>query len=78
MKDLGNYKIIAIKDAPIPIQPWGGLDRAYYKGDIFNLRISNGMYIIYHPILDEEMEVNKNNFLSLDDFRDNQINKIID
>lgn len=78
MRDLLKLdKLIAIKDAPIPIKFFGGLDKAYFKGDIFTYQIHKGMHIIYHPILNMNMHIDIDNFMLLNDFRDQQIDKLI-
>ena len=78
-------KVIAIKDAPIPKNGYYSngvyLDRAYYKGDVFDLSLSEDCgskyyMVIWHDKLQAEMEVNKDNFISLEEWRNSQINKI--
>lgn len=85
-------KVIAINDAPIPKNGYYNngvyLDKAYYKGDIFSV-IGGGylggvsvigyfdFLIIYHDKLGAEMEVSKDNFISLEDYRNQKIDEII-
>ena len=80
-------KVIAINDAPIPSSdPYltsSGiyLDRAYYKGDIFECidddEVSTNHILIYHNIIGCKMEVTKSNFMSLDNWRESKINEIL-
>ena len=87
-------KVIAIKDAPIPKNGYYSngvyLDRAYYKGDVFDSYFlrpqytnwgskpsSSGFMVIWHDKLQAEMEVDSNNFITLEEWRNSQINKII-
>lgn len=83
-------KVIAIKDAPIPKNGYYSngvyLDRAYYKGDVFDLSLnedwgskpsSSDFMVIWHDKLQAEMEVDSNNFITLEEWRNSQINKII-
>jgi hypothetical protein len=74
-------KVIAINDSPlITLED----ELAYYKGDIFELldetpsRINNRDYIlIYHSKLESNMLVDTQNFITLEEWRELQIDKII-
>jgi hypothetical protein len=79
-------KVIAINDAPIPKTGYYSgdiyLDRAYYKGDVFDLSLESkssysGFMVIWHDKIEYEMEVDSNNFITLDEWRNSQINKIL-
>jgi hypothetical protein len=77
-------KVIAINDAPIPENKYYSagiyLDRAYYKGDIFecfDFKTDTSFLIIWHNKLEAEMEVNINNFMTLEDWRNSRLNKIL-
>lgn len=74
-------KVIAIKDAPTPKNGYyhNGvyMDRAYYKGDIFESHKTFGdNYIIWHDKLKAEMEVDVDRFITLEKWRNIQIEKI--
>jgi hypothetical protein len=80
-------KVIAINDAPIPERGYYHnsvyLDRAYYKGDIFKViedgfnKMGGGHIIIWHDKLDVEMDVDSNNFITLEEYRNRQLDKIL-
>lgn len=81
-------KVIAINDSPIPNNGYyffNGvyLDRAYYKGDIFTVieddfnHPFHGRILIWHDKLRSEMDVDANNFLTLEEYREKQIDKIL-
>lgn len=79
-------KVIAINDAPIPQRGYyhNGvyMDRAYYKGNIFQvyditLTKSTDYLIIYHHILEMNMDVDPSNFISIEEYREQQLNKIL-
>jgi hypothetical protein len=75
-------KVIAINDAPMPKNGYFSngvyMDRAYYKGDIFELyETFNDYYVVWHDKLGAEMEVDSNNFLTLEEWREKQIDKIL-
>lgn len=83
-------KVIAIADAPIPKKGYyhNGvyMDRAYYKGNIFEVydsTLSNDILpqpdylIIYHDILEMNMDVDPNNFITLEEYRNKQIDSIL-
>lgn len=79
-------KVIAINDAPIPQRGYyhNGvyMDRAYYKGNIFQvydttLTKSTDYLIIYHHILEMNMDVDPSNFISIEEYRDKQLDKIL-
>lgn len=83
-------KVIAISDSPkltdIFLEEsdfqYNGLyvDRAYYKGDIFEVydrpTMGKDYLIIYHHKLKTNMDVNPENFISLEEWRERQLNKI--
>jgi hypothetical protein len=80
-------KVIAINDAPTPENGYYSrgiyLDRAYHKGDIFECQEESkpaytGYMIIWHDKLEAEMEVDSNNFITLEEYRNSQIDKIIE
>ncbi len=83
-------KVIAINDAPDPINGYYYsnklgiyLDRAYKKGDIFDVleweAIDSRQYlVIYHDKLKHEMDVSAINFMRLEDYRELKINHILD
>ena len=79
-------KVIAINDAPTPENGYRHngvyLDKAYYKGDIFDVLdspndLSRNWLVIHHDKLNVEMEVNSSNFIPLNEWRNSQINKIL-
>jgi hypothetical protein len=79
-------KVIAINDAPIPNRGYhhNGVyyDRAYYKGNIFEVydRSTWGTedhLIIYHDKLETTMDVDPENFITLEEYRDKKIDKIL-
>lgn len=80
-------KVIAINDAPIPEKGYYHnsvyLDRAYYKGNIFKVtedgfnKMGSSRIIIWHDKLDVEMDVDANNFITLEEYRNKQLNKIL-
>jgi hypothetical protein len=75
---MDNQKtIIAIKDAPI-VESGGDPKKAYKIGDKFKV-ISNyeDVYVIWHPVVDSTMAVNRENFELLEEYRQKQIKKII-
>ena len=71
-------KIIAISDAPIPEKGYyhngNYIERAYYKGDIFEAYWQNTLLIIYHHI--GKMEVSEENFISVEEFRNQKLDQI--
>lgn len=78
-------KVIAINDAPFrsPHHHNGVYyERAYHKGDIFEVydRTSTSWgkdyLIIYHDKLETTMDVNPDNFITLEDYREQQIDKL--
>jgi hypothetical protein len=77
-------KVIAINDAPFrsPHHHNGVYyERAYCKGDIFEVydRSTWGTedhLIIYHDKLETTMDVNPDNFITLEDYREQQIDKL--
>lgn len=85
-------KVIAINNAPIPQKGYYHnqlrnnsiyLDRAYYKGNIFRVtedgfnKMGGGHIIIWHDKLGAEMDVDANNFITLEEWRNQQIDKIL-
>ena len=85
-------KVIAINDAPTATDKYfmlrnhiNGvyLDRAYYKGDIFTVmedgfnKMGGGRILIWHNKLEAEMDVDANNFLTLEEYREKQLDKIL-
>lgn len=78
-------KVIAISDAPIPEKGYyhKGVyyDRAYYKGNIFEVlnRSTWGTedhLIIYHDKLETTMDVDPTNFITLEEFRNQKLDKL--
>ena len=71
-------KVIAINDAPLPERGYYHkgvyIERAYYKGDIFEAYWQNTLLIIYHQI--GEMEVSEENFISVEEFRNQKLEQI--
>jgi hypothetical protein len=84
-------KVIAIQDAPnidttISWAKQFNIERAYQKGDIFEVRerihethkkYKNGL-VIFNNYINKPMEVNPDNFITLDDYRNIKINQIIE
>ena len=80
-------KVIAINDAPTPKNGYSSngvyLDRAYYKGDIFTVtedgfnKMGGSHIIIWHDKLDAEMDVDANNFISLEEYRDMKLDTLL-
>lgn len=81
-------KVIAINDAPIPQKGYHHkgvyYERAYYKGDIFELydrhswnSHDKAYLIIHHDKLETTMDVDPENFITLDVYRQQQIDKIL-
>jgi len=77
-------KVIAIQNAPnidttISWAKEFNIERAYQKGDIFEThkKYKNGLVIFNHYI-NKPMEVNPDNFITLDDYRMIKINQIIE
>lgn len=78
-------KVIAINDAPIPEKGYyhKGVyyDRAYYKGNMFEVydRATWGTedhLIIYHDKLETTMDVYPGNFITLEEFRNQKLDKL--
>lgn len=79
-------KVIAINDAPIPERGYlhNGVyyDRAYYKGNIFEVYDMTGTtwgrdyLIIYHDKLETTMDVDPNNFITLEEWRNQKLDKL--
>ena len=81
-------KVIAINDAPTPKNGYHSngvyLDRAYYKGDIFESyetfgdeRVKSVYLVIWHDKLEAEMEVDSNNFMILEEYRDMKLDSLL-
>jgi hypothetical protein len=78
-------RVIAIKDAPfLPPREWHNLTQAYKVGDIFDVSKSYSdsnhhrtYMVIFNHHIGSYMEVNYENFISLDEYRDNQINELL-
>ena len=85
-------KVIAINDAPTPKNgyprygAYNGvyLDKAYYKGDIFESyetfndeRVNKVYLVIWHDKLGAEMDVDPNNFMILEDYRDMKLDTLL-
>jgi hypothetical protein len=79
-------KVIAIRDAPKPGRDYyhNGIyiERAYYKGDIFEVHDrstwgTEDHLIIYHNKLETTMDVDPERFITLEEHRDKKINKIL-
>ena len=87
-------KVIAINDAPTPKNGYSRLqlgtsngvylDRAYYKGDIFESyetfddeRVNKVYLVIWHDKLGAEMDVDPNNFMILEDYRDMKLDTLL-
>ena len=81
-------KVIATNDAPIPQKGYYHrgvyVNRAYYKGDIFESyetfgdeRVNSLYLVILHHKLGTEMEVDSNNFITLEEYRNQQLDKIL-
>ena len=69
-------KVIAINDAPLP---QNRDNRAYYVGDIFEVYDKRKSYlIIYNHKLEVNMDVNPDNFITLEEWREIQLNKILE
>ena len=81
-------RVIAIKDAPIvdsKLSAWtkkNGLTQAYKVGDIFDLSKSYSdpnyhRMVIFNHHIGSYMEVNYDNFIPLEEHRENQINELL-
>ena len=78
-------KVIAIKDAPVPITKSGFTrkgkfyDKAYYRGDVFDIWDNpNADYLeIYHDKLEMTMDVDPDNFITLREYREQQLNNLL-
>jgi len=84
VKSNWNMKVIAINDSPIPESGYHHngvyIDRAYYLGDIFEVydkpKWGKDYLIIYHHKLKENMDVNPENFISLEEWREQKLNEL--
>ncbi len=76
-------KVIAIKDAPITKHGFTHrgkfYDKAYSEGDVFDIWDNpNADYlIIYHDKLEITMDVDPDNFITLREYREQQLNKLL-
>ena len=76
-------KVIAIQNAPdidttISWAKEFNIERAYKKGDIFKTHKKyKNVLVIFNHYIDEPMDVNPDNFITLDEFRNIKINQII-
>jgi hypothetical protein len=85
-------KVIAIKDAPVLITKSGFTrkgkfyDKAYSRGDVFEVYdspnnhipgVPNDYLIIYHDKLEINMDVDPKNFITLREYREKQLNKLL-
>jgi hypothetical protein len=76
-------KVIAINDAPIPVRGYTHkgkqYERAYYKGDVFEIYDSSkfkAYLIIYHDKLETTMCVDTKNFITLREHREIKLNEL--
>lgn len=80
-------KVIAINDAPIPERGYNHkgvyYERAYLKGDIFEVydrhswnSHDKAYLIICHDKLETTMDVDPNNFITLEEWRNQKLNKL--
>ena len=76
-------KVIAINDAPIPergyINKGKHYERAYYKGDVFEIYDSSKFkdyLIIYHDKLETTMDVDPKNFITLREYREIKLKEL--
>lgn len=81
---MDNIKVIAIKDSPIlPIgtdsYEKNGVyhERAYYKGDIFDVHRNDGWLIVYNHRIGINMDVNSDNFIKLEEWREKRLNELL-
>ncbi len=76
-------KLIAIKDAPITKHGFTHrgkfYDKAYSEGDVFDIWDNpNADYLeIYHDKLEITMDVDPDNFITLREYREQQLNKLL-
>ncbi len=76
-------KVIAIKDAPITKHGFTHrgkfYDKAYSEGDVFDIWDNpNADYLeIYHDKLEITMDVDPDNFITLREYREQQLNKLL-
>ena len=72
-------KIIAIKDSNITKKKWpNGTHQAYYIGDIFDIVKWDYEYkrIVYKDGIHEHLVITKENFVSLEEWRELQLNEL--
>ena len=79
-------KVIAIKDAPITKHGYTHkskfYDKAYSEGDVFEVHDrttwgTEDYLIIYHDKLETNMDVDPDNFITLREYREQQLNKLL-
>ncbi len=83
-------KVIAINDAPLSTKGYTHknkyYERAYYLGDTFEVYdspnnhipgVPNDYLIIYHDKLETNMDVDPKNFITLREYREKQLNKLL-
>ncbi len=83
-------KVIAIKDAPITKHGYSHkgkfYDKAYSIGDVFDVYdspnnhitgVPNDYLIIYHDKLEITMDVDPKNFTTLREYREQQLNNLL-
>ena len=73
-------KVIAINDAPLPQNMRFFERRSYYVGDIFEVydksRCGNDYLIIYNHKLEVNMDVNPDNFITLEEWRERKLTEL--
>ena len=72
-------KVVAIKDAPLINKKWpNGTHQAYYIGDVFDTADWDDEYkqIVYKDGIYEHLVITEENFVSLEEWRELQINKL--
>lgn len=72
-------KVVAIKDAPVTKKKWpNGTHQSYYIGDIFDIVEWDDEYkrIVYKDVIHEHLVITEENFVSLEEWRELQINKL--
>lgn len=72
-------KVVAIKDAPVIKKKWpNGTYQAYYIGDIFDTVDWGDEYkrIVYKNGIYEHLVITEENFVSLEEWRELQLNKL--
>jgi len=72
-------KVVAIKDAPVIKKKWpNGTHQAYYIGDVFDTIDWDDEYkrIVYKNGIYEHLVITEENFVSLEEWRELQLNKL--